>query len=197
MNDKIERLKETKELLIVVDMVNGFLKEGALADPKMERITSEVVRLVKLYLNKQNKMVAFIKDSHHENSLEFKKFPIHCLEGTSESELIDELKPFESDALSYKKNSRSAIFAKGFMNDIIQMENLTKIIITGVCLDLCDLDLSLPLMNYFDQIDKDVEIVIPLNAVDTYDSDFHDREEYIDTACKILKQEGIKIERSL
>ena len=32
MKESVQNLKELKELLVVVDMVNGFVKRGSLAD---------------------------------------------------------------------------------------------------------------------------------------------------------------------
>ena len=77
--------------------------------------------------------IAFVKEAHNEDSIEFKTFPKHCVKGTSEAELVDELKPYEKDALVYLKNSTSAMFAKNFLRDIDEMINLRNVIITGCC----------------------------------------------------------------
>lgn len=185
-------LEKIKKLLIVVDMVNGFVKKGALADPYIQHIVPEIERLVNSFIGDEEAEVAFIKDAHHPNSLEFTKFPVHCLEGTYESELIDELKPYEGER-TYSKNSRSFMFAPGFMSDLDKMKALREIVITGCCLDLCDLDGALPLINYLDQQDRDVDVIVPTDAVETYDGPGHNREEYRRMALTLMKQEGIKV----
>ena len=104
-NNEIEYVKNVKELLITIDMVNGFIKEGTLAAPNIKRIIPKQVERIKEALASMDKGIVFIKDAHTEKSTEFKTYPKHCIKGSSESELVDELKDFEKDALVYLKNS--------------------------------------------------------------------------------------------
>lgn len=180
------------KLLIVVDMVNGFIREGAMADSYIEHIIPEIVTLVKKYINEQQE-VKFIKDCHNETAVEFESYPLHCLKGTSESELVEELKIFENSNNTYEKNSTSAIFAKNFLDDIKNMENLKEVTIVGCCTDICVLNLALPLKNYFNQENKKIEIIVQQNAVETFNSEMHNRNEYNDMAFKLLRQAGIKV----
>ena len=85
----MKRKEEIEELLVVVDMVNGFIKEGVMSSKNIEHIIPRIKALVEK-TKKSNEGVAFIKDTHTPESLEFKKFPVHCLKGTSESELVSE-----------------------------------------------------------------------------------------------------------
>lgn len=185
-------LEKVKRLLIVVDMVNGFVKEGALADPYIQHIVPKIKKLVDEFTAGKESDVVFIRDAHHPDSLEFTKFPIHCLKGTYESELIDELQGYK-EAREYLKNSRSFMFAPHFMSDLDKMRALREIVVTGCCLDLCDLDGALPLINYLDEQDRKVEVIVPTDAVETYDGPGHDREEYRGMALKLMRQEGIKV----
>ena len=189
----MKRKEELQELLIVVDMINGFIKEGNMADETINHITPRIIKLIEETLEK-NEGLAFIKDTHNENSTEFKKFPVHCLEGTSESELIDELKPYEKDALVYKKNSTSTMFAENFMNDIEKMKQLRKVIVTGCCTDICVLNLAIPLVNYFDEQDRQVEVTVVEDAVETYNAPYHNRDEYNEIALKLMKQAGVRLQ---
>lgn len=191
---KSKKLKEIRELLIIVDMVNGFVREGIMADSYIEHIIPEQIRLIKEFLKKEEG-IAFVKESHSEDSIEFKTFPKHCVKGTSEAELVDELKPFEKDALVYLKNSTSAMFAKNFLRDIDEMINLRNVVITGCCTDICDLNLAIPLKNYFNEYNREVDIYVPVNAVETYDAPNHNRDEYNEMAFKLMNQSGIKLVR--
>ncbi|MGI6484451.1 MAG: cysteine hydrolase family protein [Candidatus Dojkabacteria bacterium] len=185
--------KETK-LLIVVDMVNGFVKEGALADPKIAKIVPEITRLIEQTIDEGNRVV-FVKDTHHENSKEFESFPPHCIKGTSEAELIDEFKLYEELdlATSYEKNSTSTMFAKGFLKDLEEMEELNEVVITGCCTDICITNLAIPLKNYLNENDKDVRVIVPENAVDTYDSEWHNRDEWNLMGLAMMKQAGVEV----
>ncbi len=181
-----------EKLLIVVDMVNGFVRKGAMADPYIERIIPENVRIIKEFLEKEYG-VAFIKDNHSETCAEFKRYPKHCVIGTPEADLVDELIPFEKDALVYPKNSTSTIFAPNFLNDIEKMKALKEVIITGCCTDICVMNLAIPLQNYFDQMDKDVKIIVPENAVETYGAPVHERDEWNNKAFDFMNQAGIQL----
>ena len=189
MKDNLEKIKR---LLVIVDMVNGFVRKGAMSDLYIEHIIPEQLRLIKEFLE-NDEGVMFIKDSHKEGCSEFTKFPVHCLESTFESELIKEFIPYEKDSLVYKKNSTSAIFANGFIDDISKMRALREVIVTGCCTDICVMNLAIPLQNLFDEENKKVDIIVPKNAVETYDAPNHNRDEYSDMAFKFMKQAGIKL----
>ena len=152
-----------KKLLIIVDMVNGFVREGSMADSYIEHIIPEIVNEIDDY---KNDGVIFIKDCHEENSIEFSSYPKHCIKGTSESELVNELKKIEDEAIGvYEKNSTSAMFAENFVIDIEKMNNLNEVTIVGCCTDICVLNLAIPLKNYFNQKNKNIEIIVPKNMV--------------------------------
>lgn len=143
-----EKLSELKELLIVVDMVNGFIREGALADPSVAKIIPEIECLVRKFLE-SGKGVLFVKDCHTLDSTEFKSFPPHCLKGSSEAKLVDELLPYEELSMSIEKNSTSAIFADGFLTLIDEMKELKTVVGVGCESDICVPNLFIPLKNYF------------------------------------------------
>ena len=181
-----------KKLLVVVDMVNGFVKEGNMADPNIGHIIPECERLVSKFLNDGNQVV-YIADCHKEGCNEFSKFPMHCLEGTSESEVVDELKKYENEVILIKKNSTSAMFAKGFIEVVNQIANLEEVVIIGCCTDICVQNLAIPLANYFDEEDRKITITVPVNAVETYDAPYHHKDEYNNMAFKFMKQTGINL----
>lgn len=187
----MKSLENITKLLINVDMVNGFVKAGAMSDPYIQHIIPEHIKLMNEIKNNQE-AIAIAKDTHKENCVEFNRFPPHCIEKTEESDLIEELKEFEKYALIYEKNSTSTIYAPNFIEDIEKMKNLQEVVIIGCCTDICILNLAIPLQNYFDQKDKDVKIIVPKNAVETYNSENHNREEYNEIAFKLMEQAGIK-----
>lgn len=186
------RLEEITSLLVVIDMVNGFVREGKMADPYISHIIPENIRLIKMFLE-ENQGLAFIKDCHTPGCREFDRYPVHCLKGTKEADLIDELLPYEKDSLVYTKNSTSAIWSPNFMSDINKMTNLREIVFTGCCSDICDLNAIIPLQNYFDEINRRIELIVPTNAIETYNSSEHNREEYNEIARKLIKQSGVKL----
>ena len=190
----MEKFETNDDLLLVIDMVNGFVKEGALADKDIARLIPLQKKLIEYYL-KENKTVGFVKDSHHEGSREFKGFLPHCQVGTSEAELVEELQPYEEEGLVYEKNSTSVLFAPNFIDDIEAMKELRRIVITGCCTDICVMNAAIPLVNYFNESDRDVDVVVPRDFVDTYNiPEIHEREEYSDMAFKLMQQAGVQTE---
>lgn len=182
-----------KKLLLVIDMVNGFVKEGALADKQINNITPNIINLIKEYI-KNNDDIISIQEGHNEKSKEFDSFPTHCILGTKEAELIDELKPFKDNMKTIRKNSTCGFVTEEFLNYMKQNEkDLKEVVLCGCCTDLCVMNFALPLKTYINEHDLDIKVTIYKNAVETYDLPIHNREEYNEMAFKIMKQNGIEI----
>ena len=116
---KVKDLKVYKGMLIVVDMVNGFVKEGVLHDENIADIIPRQIELIREAKTKGD-LIVFIKDTHDDESVEFMRFgnTKHCVRGSSESELVDELKVYENDedTVSIEKNSTSFMESIDFRN---------------------------------------------------------------------------------
>ncbi len=191
--NKEKELQKVEDYLLVIDMVNGFAHEGVLADPYIKRLIPMQKKLIEFYHNSKGKKVAFVKENHHKHSKEFNDFPPHCIAGTEEAMLVEELREYEEGAKEYLKNSTSVIFAKDFLNDLETMKNLKRLIITGCCTDICVLNAAIPLVNYFNEYDREVEVVVPEQLVETYDiKDVHERDTYNAMALTLMKQAGVK-----
>ena len=77
------------------------------------------------------------------------------------------LKVFEEKAITFKKNSTSAMFAKGFMEYINSKQGLEDITIVGCCTDICVLNLAIPLKNYFNEQNIDTNVIVMEDLVET------------------------------
>ena len=190
----IKKLKIYEKCLIVVDMVNGFVREGVLHDPNISKVIPRQIELIKKH-KLEGDLIIFIKDTHDENAIEFKRFgnTKHCVRGTSEAELVDEIKPYENteDTISIEKNSTSYMEAPKFRGLIKELTNLKEVGIVGCCTDICDFNGTMALANYFDQWNRDVKIKIYTDAVATYSED--DRKNYVDAAYLLMEQQGIQL----
>lgn len=187
-----KELQDLKKLLVIVDMINGFTKEGSMADPYIQHTVPEQLQLIRQF-QKEQEGIAFIRDCHTKGCREFLRFPEHCIDGTKESQIIDEFLPYIEEAMIYRKNSTSTMYAPNFLNDIEKMKSLKEIIVTGCCTDICVLNLAIPLQCYFDQLDRDVQITVPKDAVETFDAPTHHREEYNEKAFALMEQAGIQL----
>lgn len=192
----MKNLKCYEGMLIVVDMINGFVKYGDLYDKKIGEVVPRQIELIK-NAKANNDLVVFIRDVHTKNSVEHKRFGEirHCIKGSGEEELIDELKPYQEGAIIFEKNSTSFMFAKGFITMLEQMEKLKKVDVVGCCTDICIVNGVIPMMNYFDQNNRDIEVNVHEDAVETFDTPIHNGEEYTDAAILLMAQQGVKIKR--
>ncbi len=191
----MKKLEKIKDLLIIVDMVNGFVKEGALADPYISRLIPLEKKLIEFYKQNPHGEVAFVKEAHHKNSREFNSFPPHCIVGTEEAELVEGLKEYEKGSIVYPKNSTSVIFNPNFIKDLNYMPALERVVFSGCCTDICVMNAAIPLVNYFNQEDKQIDVYAPRELAETYDiPGIHDRKEYNEMAIMLMDQAGVHTE---
>ena len=192
--EQIKNLEVYKKCLIVVDMVNGFVREGVLHDERIARIIPNQVELIKKN-QEERELTIFIKDTHDVDAVEFKRFgnTKHCVRGTIEAELVDELKVFENkeNTLSIEKNSTSYMESPNFRKIIKELKNLKEIIVVGCCTDICDFNGTMALANYLDQWNRDVDIKVYQDAVATYAEE--ERQKYVDAAYLLMEQQGIQL----
>ena len=192
--NKVKNLKVYKGMLIVVDMVNGFVREGVRHDEEIASVIPRQIELIK-EAKTRGDLIVFIKDTHDEDAVEFRRFggTKHCVRGTSEANLVDELLPFENDedTISIEKNSTSFMEAPEFRNLIAGLQNVERVDVVGCCTDICDFNGTMGLANYFDQENRNVDINVHTDAVATYAQDA--RKNYVDAAYLLMEQQGIQL----
>ena len=191
---EIDNLKLYKRCLIVVDMVNGFVNEGVLHDKRIKQVLPNQLKLIK-EAKANNDLIIFIKDSHSKNAVEFARFgnTNHCLDGSGESELIDEFKVFEGlkSTISIKKNSTSFMEAPMFRELLLKEKDLEIFDVVGCCTDICVTNGVLGLANYLDENNRMHTINVYLDAVATYNEE--ERSDYVEASKILLKQQGINL----
>lgn len=192
----MEVMKMYKKGLIIVDMVNGFVREGVLHDEDIARIIPRQLELIQK-AKEEGSLIIVVKDTHHKGSSEFIRFgnTEHCLENTNESELVEELLPLENekDVVVIRKNSTSFMEAPSFRRLIEEQKELNEFDIVGCCTDICVVNGSLGLANYLDEHDRCHTIRIHEDAIATYSE--NTREEYVEAAKILMKQQGMELKR--
>lgn len=195
----MKNLKVYKKCLIVVDMVNGFVRVGGLHDKYIEHTIERQLELIKEY-KQEGELIIFIKDTHEMDSVEHNRFGDikHCIKGTKEAELIDEFKQYENDdnVLTFEKNSTSFREAPGFIDTMNEAENIMEFDVVGCCTDICIANGVISTMNYFDQINRKVEVRVHEDAVETFGLPER-REEYSKAAYLLMQQQGAQIVKKL
>lgn len=177
-------------VVFVVDMVNGFCKEGALHDKAILDIVDAQKRLMDT-LECRN---VFVCDNHPPKTREFESFPAHCVIGTSEAEVIEELLPYVKRHIA--KNSINTFHAEGFKEFLKEdMHRYNDIIIVGCCTDLCILQFVLTLQSYLNEHNMtDYKIIVPANGVETYHIEgVHDAYMWNHVALENMKAVGVTV----
>lgn len=186
----------SKQALVVVDMVNGFINTGPLSDPGIRSIIPANVRLVERFLNDQAPVIAF-RDAHSADAQEYMFYPVHCLEGTPEAELIEELKPFEKRMLVIPKNTTNGFFTQAFRDFLETNPDLSDLYVSGCCTDICVLQFALSLKTYTQTVGRLLSVHVLSDAVDTFNAPGHDRKTLQTTSLAMLKAAGILVETSV
>ncbi|WP_313127556.1 cysteine hydrolase family protein [Proteiniclasticum ruminis] len=182
-------LKSTNELVVVVDMLNGFAEEGALASDHVKNI----IEPIRTYLGNYSGDIVFVSDAHDEDSSEFCDFPVHCIRGTREAEVVERLQPFAH--ISFQKNSVNAFQAESFRVYLVdKLSQYKKVSVIGCCTDICVLNLALALKSYISEKNLVIEVSVMKDLVATFDGPGHNRVEASESAFHILRTNGICIE---
>ncbi|WCK57585.1 cysteine hydrolase (plasmid) [Aneurinibacillus sp. Ricciae_BoGa-3] len=160
-------LPKDKTAVVVIDMINGFAKKGALYSERIEGIIPYLVKTLPLFDGYQK---VFFADAHNEDSKEFASYPVHCLKGTEESEVIEELKSFLDDngTLCYK-SSTNGFVSKDFAEWMMKNPEITNYVLVGDCTDLCVLQFALSIKGYFNEWNVTSNIIVPVQGVETFD----------------------------
>ena len=175
--------------LIVVDVINGFTIVGALSSERVTQVIGKVGKLMRSAIERSIDIV-FFADSHTKDSTEFKSFPPHCLINTTESEVVEELKAIGHYTL-IEKNSTNGYHAPKFKQYLKDNPNVKNFIVCGDCTDICVLNLCLSLKTAFDQDNKECNVIVPIQCVETFDAPSHSAELMNVMAFKLLETNGI------
>ncbi len=121
-----------KRALLVIDMLNDFVKEGApLEVPETRKVIPAIRREIER-ARREGEPVIYICDAHEPDDREFEKFgwPVHAVKGTEGAKVVEELAPEPSDIVVEKTTY------SGFYNTSLE-EHLTRLGVDTVRLTGC------------------------------------------------------------
>lgn len=187
----IHALDPASTVLIVVDMINGFAKSGALYSPRVEALIPEVLKLCTYFHKNQMAQLAFA-DAHTERSPEFSAYPPHCIHGTEESNLVPELAAVPSLRVIHK-NSTNGYLEPEFRHWLAANEQIENFVLVGDCTDICVEQLANTLKCHFNRIDRPVRVIVPCKMVNTYSFGTHEGDLMHLMALAIMEGNGVEI----
>lgn len=179
--------------LYMIDMNNGFVNFGPMANPKYNELVPEQLKMLEKF-KREDQAINFILEAHDPDAKEFKAYPPHCVRGTDEAEVIPEFKEYflQQNAGKYYKNCINGMFNTTLQDDIRRLKAIKEVVIEGVCADLCVMDFARTYARFLDEINREAKIFVVRNAIDTFDAPGHNREEWMDIAEKVMTQAGIE-----
>lgn len=157
-------------VLIAVDTQEGFTRKGNLAS---DTCTAALPRISKIVEEEQSAgtPVIFTKDSHREGDPEFEVFPAHCIVGTDEHDLVQELRDFEPEAAAVVQKTRYSAFHDTRLDEILRDLGPDEVHVIGLCTDICVLHTTADLRN------RDYRVIVRREGVETFDRPGHNNEE--------------------
>ncbi len=126
-----------RRFLMVIDMLNGFLKEGGklYCGPQGRAIIPFVRDKVKEYVQAGDPVV-FLCDAHAPDDAEFNYWPSHCVRGSYEAEIVDELKPLAAGQIIIPK-TKYMDFMRPEVENLLEQVKPDVVELLGVCTNIC------------------------------------------------------------
>jgi len=136
--------------LVIIDEQNGFATVGAgplapsEANAQISRMIAETDRLARVFVERGLPIAVFL-DWHATDRPE-PPYPLHCLAGTAEAELVPELSWLEdspaatllrADCINDFVGSIDPATGRNAIVEWVIGENLDTLIVVGICTDIC------------------------------------------------------------
>ena len=154
-------------VVLVVDMLTGFLERGH--NLYTGDASRQIIPNVRTLIEKERDAgseILFICDNHEPDDLEFQMFPVHCVRGTEEAEVIPELDEFTNAGNVIPKTRYSGFYGTD-LGARLKALNPEKVIVCGVCTDICVMHTASDARN------RDYPVEVPTDCVATFDPDAH------------------------
>ena len=178
----LERLRlsdfdPSRTALVIVDMINGFVKEGPLASPNALSIQDGIERLLRACTERGIPCI-FFADTHTAESPEFGAYPVHCLAGDPQSLPTSELANAGGFTL-IAKNSTNGFLEPAFAAWLAEHPAISDFLVVGCCTDICVQQFALTLKTDFNRRNRTSRVIVPMALSSTYDAPGH-RSAFID-----------------
>lgn len=125
------------EALIVIDMLNDFVRKGAPLEVPDARRVLPVIEAEIAKARRLGRPVIYLCDSHESEDPEFSRlgWPPHAVKGTEGAQVVDELAPAEGD-LVVEKTTYSGFYGTG-LDELLRGRGITDLTLTGCVTHIC------------------------------------------------------------
>ncbi|MCI9273478.1 MAG: cysteine hydrolase [Clostridiales bacterium] len=187
----LSTLPAGKTALIIVDMVNGFVKEGPMSSKRVESINHRVANLLN-HCQRYGILCLAFADCHTSDSPEFLSYPPHCLAGTTESEVTMEISQ-SGRFQTICKNSTNGFLEPTFSLWRNQHPQIDHYLVVGDCTDICISQFSIALKADFNRENRIGKVIVPIDLVETYDLGMHNGDLMNLTALYEMELNGVEL----
>ena len=151
--------------VLIVDMLRGFLEEGnpLYCGAEARNIIPTVQGLLARERERGASLI-YICDNHAPDDKEFRMFPVHCVRGTKEAEVIPDLARYPGVVVP---KTRYSGFYGTDLEQRLRALAPERLIVVGVCTDICVLHTTADARN------RDYEAAIPTDCVASFDPEAH------------------------
>jgi nicotinamidase/pyrazinamidase len=126
-----------QEALLIIDMLNDFVRPGATLEVPDARALIPVLRREIDRAHIVGMPILYLCDSHAPDDKEFRKFgwPAHAVKGTKGADIIAELKPTLSDIV-IRKDTYSSFYGTR-LDEVLKKLGVDSLRITGCVTHIC------------------------------------------------------------
>ena len=190
----VGELSPKNSAVLVVDMVNGFAKGGAMSGPRVKDLIPAVTEAAHAFCKAGIPVVNFA-DCHGGQSPEFEAYPIHCVKGDWESQVVEEIAAVPHVLI--EKNSTNGLLEPEFIEWLTKHPHIHCFVLSGDCTDICVYQLAVGLKTWFNRQDRKSRIIVPAGLVDTFDGPGH-RADFVNAlSLYSMSSNGVEVSSSL
>jgi len=188
----LDEFKGDKTVLVILDVINGFVKYGNLYSPRNENLINPISNLSQKCDQLGIKKLAFA-DTHNPNSLEFNSYPPHCIQGSEECKVVDEIKNYTL----IPKNSTNGFLEKSFQDWLKSNKQIDTFILVGDCTDICVYQFATTLKAYFNTNNIASRIIVVEKLTNTFDTGLHNGDLMHITALFSMYSNAIELVKDI
>jgi nicotinamidase-related amidase len=153
----VNRKERKSTALLVIDMLNDFVLEGAPLEVEGAREIIPEIRGRIEDARRKSIPIIYICDNHAPDDAEFTSWPRHAVAGTRGSEVVAELAPRAGDRIV--KKARYSGFCGTQLDRMLEELGVGKVTLTGVCTNICVLYTAV------DALMRGFEVSVPEDSV--------------------------------
>lgn len=176
--------------LILIDLVNGFAKSGAMYSPRIEALAEPAAALAGRFLSSGREVLA-LADSHTGDSPEFSAYPVHCLKGEWESRLVEELEALAVPVV--EKASTNGMQEPAMLAWLAEHPQTDTFVVAGDCTDICVQQFAIALKTHFTRQNLPVRVLVAVDLTDTYELGMHGAEFTSAAALYNMEINGVEL----